>query len=127
MPELSTIYDYMRAHPRLLGEPILQELSRTSPNRRSSFTRIDGLLRKPFLAQAFAIMGLAQRWQQVRTGVVVANCGTGKTLISLGNPSPNDGNPFTAISMVPPHLVEKWTREAQPQSHQPVRDSGKME
>jgi hypothetical protein len=88
MPELSTIYDYMRAHPRLLGEPILQELSRTSPNRRSSFTRIDGLLRKPFLAQAFAIMGLAQRWQQVRTGVVVANCGTGKTLISLGNPSP---------------------------------------
>jgi hypothetical protein len=35
--------------------------------------------------------------------------------------------PFTAIAMVPPHLVEKCAREAQPQSHQPVRDSGNME
>jgi hypothetical protein len=42
------------------------------------------LLRKPFPAQAIAIMGLAKRWQQARTGMVVAECGTGKTLISLG-------------------------------------------
>jgi superfamily II DNA or RNA helicase len=70
------------------------------------------LLRKPFPAQTIAIMGLAKRWQQARTGMVVAECGTGKTLISLGAIHVHsNGNPFTALAMVPPHLVEKWARE----------------
>jgi hypothetical protein len=43
--------------------------------------RIVELLRKPFPAQAIAIMGRAKRWQQARTGMVAAECGTGKTLI----------------------------------------------
>jgi len=58
-------------------------------------------------------MGLAKRWQQARTGMVVAECGTGKTLISLGAIHVHsEGSPFTALAMVPPHLVEKWAREA---------------
>jgi superfamily II DNA or RNA helicase len=70
-------------------------------------------LRKPFPAQAVAIMGLAKRWQQARTGMVVAECGTGKTLISLGAIHVHcKGRPFTALAMAPPHLVEKWAREA---------------
>ena len=45
--------------------------------------------------------------------MVVAECGTGKTLISLGAIHVHsEGNPFTALAMVPPHLVEKWAREA---------------
>jgi hypothetical protein len=45
--------------------------------------------------------------------MVVAECGTGKTLISLGAIHVHSrGNPFTALAMVPPHLVEKWAREA---------------
>ena len=44
--------------------------------------------------------------------MVIAECGTGKTLISLGAIHVHsDGNPFTALAMVPPHLVEKWARE----------------
>jgi hypothetical protein len=47
------------------------------------------------------------------TGLVVAECGTGKTLISLGAIHVHsDGNPFTALALVPPHLLEKWAREA---------------
>jgi hypothetical protein len=58
-------------------------------------------------------MGLAKRWRQARTGMVVAECGTGKTLISLGAIYVHsEGKPFTALAMVPPHLVEKWAREA---------------
>jgi superfamily II DNA or RNA helicase len=30
-------------------------------------------------------MGVAKRWQQARTAMVVAECGTGKTLISLAS------------------------------------------
>jgi hypothetical protein len=45
---------------------------------------MEGLLRRPFPAQAIAIMGLAKRWNEARTSIVVAECGTGKTLIPLG-------------------------------------------
>jgi superfamily II DNA or RNA helicase len=113
MPELSTIYDYMRAHAALLGERILQQYPALHQFDDPISPRIDDLLRRPFPAQTIAIMGVAKRWQRARTGMVVAECGTGKTLISLGAVHVHsEGNPFTAIAMVPPHLVEKWAREA---------------
>jgi len=113
MPELTTIYDYMRSHAALLGERILQEYPALHPFDDPISPRIAELLRKPFPAQTIAIMGVAKRWQLARTAMVVAECGTGKTLISLGAVHVHsEGNPFTALAMVPPHLVEKWAREA---------------
>ena len=113
MPDLSTIYDYMRAHAAVLGERILREYPALHQFEDPPSDRIAELLRKPFPAQTIAIMGVAKRWQQGRTAMVVAECGTGKTLISLGAIHVHSrGNPFTAFAMVPPHLVEKWAREA---------------
>jgi len=113
MPELSTIYDYMRANASLLGDRILQEYPALHQFGDPVSPRIEGLLRRPFPAQTIAIMGLAKRWQEARTGMVVAECGTGKTLISLGAIHVHSvGTPFTSLAMVPPHLVEKWAREA---------------
>jgi hypothetical protein len=80
---LSTIYDYMRANASLLGARILQEYPALHQFDDPVSTRIEGLLRKPFPAQTIAIMGIAKRWWQARTGMVIAECGTGKTLISL--------------------------------------------
>jgi hypothetical protein len=58
-------------------------------------------------------MGLVRRWQQARAGAVIAECGTGKMLISLGAVQTHaEDRPFTALAMVPPQLVEKWCREA---------------
>jgi superfamily II DNA or RNA helicase len=113
MPELSTIYDYLRANALLLGTRILEQFPALHQVHDPLSPRIEGLLRRPFPAQAIAIMGLAKRWQTARTGMVVAECGTGKTLISLGAIHVHsEGRPFTALAMVPPHLVEKWAREA---------------
>ncbi|HEX6503053.1 MAG TPA: helicase-related protein [Terriglobales bacterium] len=113
MRELTTIYDYMRSHADLLGRRILQQFPALHQVHDPLSPRIEGLLRRPFPAQAIAIMGLARRWQKARTGMVVAECGTGKTLISLGAIHVHrEGRPFTALAMVPPHLVEKWAREA---------------
>jgi hypothetical protein len=73
---------------------------------------ISKLLRKPYPAQTLAICGLAKLWQEVKAGAVIAECGTGKTLISLGAVHIHaEGRPFTGIAMVPPMLVEKWCRE----------------
>jgi hypothetical protein len=84
MPELSTIYDYMRANAGLLGTRILEQFPALQQIDDPVSPRIEGLLRRPFPAQTVAIMGLAKRWRQAQTGMVVAECGTGKTLISLG-------------------------------------------
>ncbi len=113
MPGLSTIYDYMRAHAAVLGERILREYPALHQFDDTVSPRIEGLLRTPFPAQTIAIMGVTKRWQQARTAMVIAECGTGKTLISLGAIHVyHQGSPFTALAMVPPHLVEKWAREA---------------
>src|SRR5260370_3626356 len=103
----------MRAHARLVGDRILQEYPERERLADPVSPRIENMLRSPFPAQTIAIMGLAKRWQEARTGMVVAECGTGKTLISLGAIHVHsEGRPFTALAMVPPHLVEKWAREA---------------
>jgi superfamily II DNA or RNA helicase len=113
MPELSTIYDYMRAHASLLGERILREYPALHQFEDPVSPRVEGLLRRPFPAQTIALMGVVKRWQKARTAMVVAECGTGKTLISLGAIHVHSGGrPYTALAMVPPHLVEKWAREA---------------
>src|SRR5689334_18594695 len=112
MAELSTIYDYMRAHAGLLGTRILEQFPALQQIEDPVSPRLEGLLRRPFPAQSIAIMGIAKRWEQARTGMVIAECGTGKTLISLGAIHVHsEGKPFTALAMVPPHLVEKWARE----------------
>lgn len=113
MPELSTIYDYMRSHASLLGERILEEYPALHRFEDPVSPRIEKLLRRPFPAQMIAIMGIVKRLHKARTAMVVAECGTGKTLISLGALDVHsEGRPFTALAMVPPHLVEKWAREA---------------
>ena len=107
MPELSTIYDYMRRHAALLGDRILQEYPALHQFDDAVSPRIEGLLRTPFPAQTIAIMGVAKRWQQARTAMVVAECGTGKTLISLGAIHVHSGgSPFTALATVIATL--KW-------------------
>src|SRR5690348_13029055 len=101
MLELSTIYDYMRAHASLLGTRILQEYPALHQFDDPVSPRIENLLRKPFPAQTIAIMGLAKRWRESRTGMVVAECGTGKTLISLGAIHVHsEVRTFTSLAMV---------------------------
>jgi hypothetical protein len=113
MPELSTIYDYMRANASLLGARILLEYPALHQFEDPVSPRIENLLRKPFPAQTIAIMGLIKSWRGAQTGMVIAECGTGKTLISLGAIHVHsEGRPFSSLFMVPPHLVEKWAREA---------------
>jgi superfamily II DNA or RNA helicase len=113
MAELSTIYDYMRSYAPLLGERILQEYPALQQFDDAVSPRLEQLLRRPKPAQNVAIMGVVKRWQRARTAMFVAECGTGKTLMSLAAVHVHSvGKPYTALAMVPPHLVEKWAREA---------------
>jgi hypothetical protein len=113
MTQFQTIYDYFKLFSRELGERILHDYPALQRFEDPISPRVRQLLRRPFPAQAIAIMGVAKRWQEQHTAGIVAECGTGKTLMSLGAIHVHsDGKPYTAIAMVPPHLVEKWAREA---------------
>ena len=108
-----SISEYLTMFAPELGARILQSFPPLQNVDDAVSPRLDNLLRKPFPAQALAIMGVVKRWQQAKSAAVVAECGTGKTLISLAAVHVHrDGKPYTAIAMVPPHLTEKWAREA---------------
>ena len=113
MEPITDIPTYLRAHAQELGKRILESYPPLHSVDDLPSPVIAKLLRKPYPAQTLAIMGLVRRWQQARAGAVIAECGTGKTLISLGAiQSHAENRPFTAVAMVPPQLVEKWCREA---------------
>src|SRR5229473_2550497 len=113
MPLPKDINEYLRAWAPELGERILQTYPPLQGFDDVASPLTGQLLRKPFPAQTLAMMGVVKRWTEARGAAVIAECGTGKTLISLGAVHVHsDRKPFTALAMVPPQLVEKWAREA---------------
>ena len=113
MPLPKDINEYLRTWAPELGERILRTYPPLQGFDDAASPLTGQLLRKPFPAQTLAMMGVVKRWNEARGAAVIAECGTGKTLISLGAVQVHsDRKPFTALAMVPPQLVEKWAREA---------------
>src|SRR5262245_25488283 len=110
LPE--TISDYLRLFATELGDRILHQYPALYTVDQAPSPWLASLLRRPFPAQQAAIMGIVKRWDKARAAAVVAECGTGKTLISLASMHVHSqGRAFNALVMVPPQLVEKWARE----------------
>jgi len=106
------IYQYMNLHATELGERILSSYPALHGAHDELSPLLAGMLRRPYPAQALAIMGVTKRWQRARNANVVAECGAGKTLIALGAMLVHSaGRSFSGLVMAPPHLVEKWARE----------------
>src|SRR5260370_28977190 len=106
------INEYLRARASELADRILRTYPPLHGVDDVASPLTGHLLRKPFPAQTLAMMGVVKRWTEARGAAVIAECGTGKTLISLGAVYVHsDRKPFTALAMVPPQLVEKWARE----------------
>jgi hypothetical protein len=75
--------------------------------------RMHTLLRRPYPAQEVAAMSVVKRWEQARAAAVIAECGTGKTLVALAAVHcHSQGRPYTALALVPGHLTAKMAREA---------------
>jgi superfamily II DNA or RNA helicase len=108
----STISEYLRAYGPSLSNRVLQQFPALHTPDDEPWPALARLKRRPFPAQTLAIMGIVKRWQESRSAGAIAECGTGKTLISLGSVFTSaNGRPFTCLTMVPPQLVEKWARE----------------
>jgi superfamily II DNA or RNA helicase len=113
MQDLNVIQDYLRLNASELGKRILFSYPALHAPEDQPSPLLSQLLRRPYLAQTLAMMGVIKRWELARNANVVAECGAGKTLIALGSMFAHSaGRPFSALVMAPPHLVAKWAREA---------------
>ena len=84
------------------GDPLLPELAR--------------LRRKPFPAQTLAIMGVCRRFDQSGAAAVIAECGTGKTLVALASVFAHArGSPLPPFSWCRPN----WSRKLAESAHWP--------
>lgn len=110
---METYFDYLRSMSHALGERIVQTYPPLQSPKDPPAPALKTLLRTPLPAQALAITGLAKYLKTARAARIVAECGAGKTYMSLGTMHVDAGmKPYTAIVMCPPHIVHKWAREA---------------
>lgn len=111
---ITDIATYLREYSAEIGQRILDQSPPLHGVQDAISPLVRTLLRRPFRAQSTVLMGLAQAWQNgARNSIVLGEMGTGKTLISLGAVHVHsEGQPYTTVAMVPPHLVNKWAREA---------------
>ncbi len=104
--------EYLRQYSDELGVKILAQFPPLHQPGNQVHPGVAWLRRTPFPAQELAIMGIVRQWERSNAAAAIAECGTGKTLISLGAIHCHAGQrPYTALTMVPPQLVEKWARE----------------
>jgi SNF2 family DNA or RNA helicase len=109
----TSIDAYLRAFSNELGERILNSLPPLHGPQDLPSPLLPNLLRRPYPGQALAVMGVVKRLAQAKSAAVVAECGTGKTLISLASAYvAAEGKPFTALVLAPSHLTTKWARES---------------
>jgi hypothetical protein len=112
MRHVTDITMYFRQFAHQLEDRILEQFPPLHQPGEPLPAELLHLRRTPYPAQALAIAGIAKRWEVESAAAAIAECGTGKTLISLGAMYVHaKGKPFTALVMVPPQLTMKWCRE----------------
>src|ERR1039458_3538444 len=112
MQSLDTIHQYLERHSDEIGNRILASYPALYGANEAPSPLLSRMVRVPYPAQTLAIMGVSKRWQLASNANVVAECGSGKTLIALGSMLVHSAvRPYSGLVMAPPHLVEKWARE----------------
>jgi hypothetical protein len=106
------ISEYLRLYAGEMAERIIEQFPPLYRPEDPVPAAIERLRRKPYPAQLVAICGVSRRWDESRAAAVIAECGTGKTLISLGAVEAHArGRQYNAIVMMPPAISLKWMRE----------------
>jgi hypothetical protein len=110
--EFATYHDYLRTYSNELGSRIVEMYPPLQGPKDPVAPVLKTLLRKPLPVQAMTITGAAKYLQTEDSVRLVGECGTGKTLMSIGIAHAHaDRKPYSALVMCPPHLVLKWARE----------------
>lgn len=110
--QLNSIYDYMRRYAGEMGQRIMESYPPVHAPSAPTSPLLKHLKRAPLAAQVLAIMGMSKFLNYDDSAKLVAEMGTGKTLMSIATCYVHAaGKQFSSIVMCPPHLTKKWARE----------------
>lgn len=105
-------FEHLRTYSQELGSRIVERYPTVQGPNDPIAKQVATLLRELLPAPASTITGVAKHLKTGRSVRIVGECGTGKTLMSIGVAHTHaDGAPYSTIAMSPPHLVLKWIRE----------------
>ena len=103
----NTISEYLRANAVELSDKVMAQFPPLYSPDDPIWPEIGQLKRKPFPAQTLAVMGTVKRLDEARAAAIVAECGTGKSLIGFASLWTHArGRKFTSLVMVPPSLTD---------------------
>jgi SNF2 family DNA or RNA helicase len=109
---ITTLEEYLREFSVEIGDRILTSFPPLHAPGEPTSPILNKLLRRPFAAQAVAIAGAVARLRQARSVAVIAEMGTGKTLMAMAIAHVYAaGRPYGCLFVVPPQLLQKTARE----------------
>jgi hypothetical protein len=82
---IATLDDYLREFSVEIGNRLLKSFPALHAPGDPVSPLLGKLLRKPFAAQAVAISGTVKRLKQANSAAIIAEMGTGKTLMAHGH------------------------------------------
>lgn len=80
---ITTLEEYLREFSVEIGDRILTSFPPLHSPGEPTSPILNKLLRRPFAAQAVAVAGAVARLRQARSVAVIAEMGTGKTLMAM--------------------------------------------
>jgi hypothetical protein len=109
---ITTLEEYLREFSVEIGDRILTSFPALHAPGDPISPIVGKLLRKPFAAQEVAIAGAVARLRQADSVAVIAEMGTGKTLMAMAIAHVfAAGRPYACLFVVPPQLLQKTARE----------------
>jgi DNA replication protein DnaC len=105
---IATLEEYLREFSVEIGDRILTSFPALHAPGDPVSPILGTLLRKPFAAQAVAICGAAKRLQQANSVAIIAEMGTGKTLMAMAIADVvAAGRPYACLFVVPPQYFRR--------------------
>ena len=80
---MDTYYEYLRTFSQELGARIVEMYPPLQGPNDPLPPALKTLLRQPLPAQALTISGVSKHLKTARSAIIVGECGTGKTLMSV--------------------------------------------
>jgi len=118
--EITTMDQYLQNYGSILGKKAITALDPLHLPSRDELPDFDDMIREPFEAQKHVIAATIKMMDEVNSGFICGEMGTGKTLLGMtaihkhAQRSRNQGGKggkYRAIALCPDHLIAKWVRE----------------
>src|SRR5258708_13249320 len=111
---MDNYYEYLRIFSHELGAGIVEMYPPLQGPNDPLPPALKTLLRQPLPAQALTISGVSKHLKTARSAIIVGECGTGKTLMSVAVAhafahTHSEVRPYTAIAMSPPPPPFHWS------------------